>query len=40
MEGLATLIQALMRGLPSYHRYFRLRAHFSAPPPASIHKER
>ena len=30
MEGLATLIQSLMRGLPSCCRVFGGRAHFSA----------
>ena len=30
IEGLATLNQALMRGLPSFWRVFGGRAHFSA----------
>ena len=33
MEGLATLNQALMRGLPFCLQVFNERAHFCAPPP-------
>ena len=30
MEGIVTLNQTLLRGLPSYWRFFRGGAHFSA----------
>ena len=36
MDGLATLNQALMRGLPSCRRIFRGRAHFSASLPLLV----
>ena len=41
MDGLATLNQALMRGLPSCCRIFGGSAHFSAsPPPARVCQKR